>query len=248
MEGFFPQLWDIIVTLVDPRNLTNPDSFKAALNQPGVFWAALVAVNFIVFAETGLLFGFLFPGDSLLVVLGVVARLSGWDVWIFVGTLCASAIIGEMVGYWIGARAGPAIFNRPDGRFFKQRYIHDAHAFFERHGGKTIIIARFMPFVRTFVPVVAGVAKMNYRAFMIYNIVGGILWIASMVLIGYYVLDGVDRAMQELLGKPDFTLARHLDKIVIVIILLSIAPLIWKGFSKWRANRAVNSAAKSVLQ
>ena len=129
MEEFFTQVWTIIVTLVDPRNLSHPELFQKALNQPGVFWAALVAVNIIVFTETGLLIGFLLPGDSLLVVLGIVAQLSGWNLLPFMVTLCASAIVGDTVGYWIGTRAGPAIFSRPSSRFFKQAYLLRAKAF-----------------------------------------------------------------------------------------------------------------------
>ncbi len=237
MEEFFQQVWSILITIIDPRNLTNPDAFKAALNQPNVLWAALVVVCFIVFAETGLLFGFLFPGDSLLVVLGVVIGLCDWNVWLFIGALSIAAIIGEMVGYWIGAKAGPTIFHRPDGRCFRQRHITEAHEYFEKHGGKTLIIARFMPFVRTFVPVVAGAAKMNYRTFMLYNIVGGILWIVSMVLFGYYVLKGADAAVQNLLGKPEFTFAKHLDKLIILIVLVSVYPMLWKAWKSWRAKR-----------
>jgi membrane-associated protein len=236
MDDFFRQLWDIIVTLIDPRNLTNPDAFKAALNQPGVFWAAFVAVNFIVFAETGLLF-FLLPGDSLLVIIGFVAQLSGWNVWLLIGALCLSAIIGEMVGYWIGAKTGPAIFARPDGRFFKQRYLKDAHEFFERHGGKAIIFARFVPFARTAVPVIAGAARMDYKQFLIYNLIGALAWILFFVLLGYYGIAVIDAFLQNALGRPDFTLARHLDKIVIVIVLLSISPMLWRGWKSWRAKR-----------
>ncbi len=237
MEEFFTQVWTIIVTLIDPRNLSNPDAFKAALNQDGVFWAALVAVNIIVFTETGLLIGFLLPGDSLLVVLGIVAQLSGWDLWPFMLTLCASAILGDTVGYWIGTRAGPAIFSRPSSRFFKQEYLLRAKAFYEKHGGKTIILARFVPIVRTFVPVVAGAAKMNYRTFLSYNVVGGISWIFSMLLIGYYLIPVVDPLMQSLLGNPNFTWAKHIDKVVIVVILVSVLPIAWKALRHWLDKR-----------
>lgn len=242
MEEFFAQFWDILLTLIDPRNLTHPEEFKNALNQPGVFWAALAVVNFIVFAETGLLFGFLFPGDSLLVVLGVVANLSGWNIGVFITSLTISAILGEMSGYWIGKKLGPSLFNRPDGRFFKQKYVTEAHEFFERHGGKALIIARFMPFVRTFVPVIAGVVKMSYRHFMLYNVVGGVLWIASMLLFGYYGLDISDGLVRRATGNPDFTFAKHLDKIVFVIVLLSVAPMLLKAWKKWRATRALKSS------
>ena len=211
MEEFFSQVWTIVVTLVDPRNLSNPEAFKAALNQPGVYWAALVAVTLIVFTETGLLIGFLLPGDSLLVVLGIVAQLSGWNLWPFLIGLSVAAIVGDAVGYWIGWKAGPAIFNRPSSRFFKQEYLQRARAFYEKHGGKTIIMARFIPIVRTFVPVVAGAARMEFRTFV------------------FYLIPLLDPPMQSLLGKPDFTWAKHIDKVVIVVVFLSIVPILWKA-------------------
>lgn len=236
MEAFFSKLWDILLTLIDPRNLTDPEKFQKALSEEGVYSVVLTAVCFVVFAETGLLFGFLFPGDSLLVVLGVVIEGAQWNVWEFIVPLILAAIFGEMVGYWIGAKAGPAIFNRPDGRIFKQKYLTDSKAYFEKHGGKTIIIARFMPFVRTFVPVVAGAARMNYRTFMIYNVIGAVLWITSMVLFGYYALKAADTFVQEAIGKPDFTFKKHLDKIVIAVVLVSVAPMMLKAWKKWRSR------------
>ncbi|MGL6096143.1 MAG: DedA family protein [Fimbriiglobus sp.] len=238
MDEFFTQTWAIITTLVDPRNLSNPDAFRAALNQPGVFWAALAAANLIVFAETGLLVGFLLPGDSLLVVLGLVAQLSGWNVPLLIGTLCVSAIVGDTVGYWVGAKAGPAIFRRPDSRFFKREYLLKAKEFYDRHGGKTIVIARFMPIVRTFVPVVAGAAKMEYKTFLFYNVFGGVGWIVSMILFGYFLIPVADPMFQKLLGKPDFTWAKQIDKLVLGVVFVSIAPMLWKGWNEWRASRS----------
>ena len=247
MEEFFTQVWQIIITLADPRNLSNPDAFKAALNQTGVFWAALVAVTLIVFTETGLLIGFLLPGDSLLVVLGIVAQLSGWNLWPFLICLCAAAIIGDTVGYWIGYKAGPAIFKRPDSRFFKQAYLQRAKEFYEKHGGKTIIIARFIPIVRTFVPVVAGAARMEYRTFLFYNVFGGIGWIVSMLLFGYYLIPIADPLMQKLLGNPNFTWAKHIDKVVVVVVFLSILPMIWKGAKHWLAKRKAKDAVVAAV-
>ena len=243
MDDFFTQLWTIFVTLIDPRNLSHPELFQKALNQPGVFWAALAAVNLIVFTETGLLVGFLLPGDSLLVVLGIVAHMSGWSLWPFLASLCVAAVLGDTVGYWIGHKAGPAIFSRPSSRFFKQEYLQRARAFYEKHGGKTIILARFVPIVRTFVPVVAGAARMNYRTFLSYNIIGGIGWITSMLLFGYYLIPIANPPMQKLLGNPTFTWAKHIDKVVIVVVFLSIVPILWKGGKHWLAGRKAKSAA-----
>jgi membrane-associated protein len=251
MDDFFSQVWTIFVTLIDPRNLSHPELFQAALNQPGVYWAALVAVTLIVFTETGLLVGFLLPGDSLLVVLGVVAQISGWDLLPFVGCLCAAAIVGDTVGYGIGNRAGPAIFSRPSSRFFKQEYLLRARAFYERHGGKTIVVARFMPIVRTFVPVVAGAAKMEYRTFLFYNVLGGIGWIVGMLLFGYYLIPLTDPPMQRLLGKPTFTWARNIDYLVIAVVVLSVLPLAWKGGKHWldgRRAKAAGSASSAAVE
>jgi membrane-associated protein len=249
MEEFFSQVWHIIATLVDPRNLSHPDAFKAALNQPGVFWAALVAVSAVVFTETGLLVGFLLPGDSLLVVLGIVAHMSGWNLWPFLLCLCAAAVVGDTVGYWIGHKAGPAIFNRPSSRLFKQEYLQRARAFYEKHGGKTIIIARFVPIVRTFVPVVAGAAKMEYRTFLAYNVFGGVGWIVSMTLFGYYLIPVADPPVQALLGKPDFTWAKHIDKVVAVVVVLSVLPMVWKAYKHWRhGERPADAIVESVTR
>jgi membrane-associated protein len=246
-ENFFTQVWTIIVTLIDPRNLSHPELFQKALNQPGVYWAALVAVTTIVFTETGLLVGFLLPGDSLLVVLGIVAQLSGWNLWPFLICLCAAAVIGDTVGYWIGYKAGPAIFNRPSSRFFKQEYLQRARAFYEKHGGKTIIIARFIPIVRTFVPVVAGAAKMEYRTFLFYNVFGGIGWIVSMVLFGYYLIPIANPPMQSLLGDPNFTWAKHIDKVVVVVVFLSVLPIVWKAGKHWLEGRKAKTAVVSAV-
>jgi len=237
MEEFLSQVWTIIVTLIDPRNLSHPDMFQQALNQKGVFWAALVAVTLIVFTETGLLVGFLLPGDSLLVVLGIVAQMSGWELWPFIVCLCAAAVLGDTVGYWIGYKAGPAIFSRPSSRFFKQEYLLRAKAFYEKHGGKTIILARFVPIIRTFVPVVAGAARMEYRTFLFYNVFGGIAWIISMLLFGYYLIPIANPPMQKLLGDPTFTWAKHIDKVVVVVVFLSIVPILWKAGKHWLEKR-----------
>lgn len=247
MEEFFTQVWTIVVTLIDPRNLSHPELFQEALKPDGVYWAALAAVSLIVFTETGLLVGFLLPGDSLLVVLGIVAQLGGWNLWPFLACLCAAAVVGDTVGYWIGYKAGPAIFNRPSSRFFKQEYLQRAKAFYEKHGGKTIILARFVPIVRTFVPVVAGAAKMEYRTFLFYNVFGGIGWIVSMILFGYYLIPIANPPMQALLKDPTFTWAKHIDKVAAVVILVSIAPIMWKAGKHWLEGRKTKSVVVSAV-
>src|SRR5262245_44439889 len=166
MEEFFAQFWHLIITFINPMNLVHPEKYTEALRTAGALWPSLIAVNFIVFAETGLLIGCFLPGDSMLVVVGIFIRAAEWPLALFMVTLCVAAIVGDSFGYWIGAKAGPAIFKRPDGRIFRQEHLQRARAFYEKHGGKTIIIARFIPIIRTFAPVVAGAAKMRYRTFL----------------------------------------------------------------------------------
>ena len=232
MEEFFNQIWHLIVTFVNPFNLRHPEVYKAALEPPEVMWAGIVAVNLIVFTETGLLIGFLLPGDSLLVVTGMVARLAEWPMLPLLISLCVAAIVGDSVGYWIGSKSGPSIFNRPSSRFFKREHLLAAKAYYERHGGKTIIIARFIPIIRTFVPVVAGAAKMEYRTFLSFNVIGGIGWITSMLMLGYLL----DPLLKQLIG-PEFEIAKHIDKVIIVVVGLSVVPLIYKGYRQWQSRR-----------
>lgn len=234
MEELFAQVWQILVQVV--THLTNPDAWKEALGNPAMQAAAFVVLNLIVFTETGLLFGFFLPGDSLLVTAGIVAHTVGWPVVPLVLTLCVAAVVGDSVGYWIGYKAGPAIFNRPSSRFFKQKHLQAARDFYERHGGKTIIIARFMPFIRTFAPVVAGAARMDYKRFFMFNVVGGVSWICSMLLFGYTLHYWADPVLRPIFG-PNFRIEKNIDILAIIIIFLSVAPLMWKGAKHWLENR-----------
>lgn len=194
-----------------------------------VQWAGYVGLTIIIFAETGLLVGFFLPGDSLLVTAGLLCTQAGFDlnVWLLGGILTVAAIVGDTVGYHIGKATGPRIFTREDSLFFNRKHLIRAHEFYEKHGGKTIILARFMPIVRTFAPVVAGVAEMPYRTFLLYNVVGGVAWIWSMLMIGY------------VLGRTVPAVAEHIEKVIIVVIFLSILPAI---ISWWR-ERARSRAA-----
>jgi membrane-associated protein len=241
MEEFFNQIWHLIVTFANPFNLRHPELYKAALEPPEVMWAGIATVNLIVFTETGLLIGFLLPGDSLLVVTGIVARLADWPVLPLLISLCVAAIVGDTVGYWLGAKSGPAIFNRPSSRFFKQKHLLAAKAYYERHGGKTIILARFIPIIRTFVPVVAGASKMEYRTFLFYNVIGGIGWITSMLMIGY----GLDPFFRWLFG-PEFEIAKHIDKVIILVVIASVMPLIYKGYRQWRNGRKLTQGGPAT--
>jgi len=175
-------------------------------------WGGLLMLVVIVFAETGLMIGFFLPGDSLLVTAGVFCAAGHLQLWTLLTAVTAAAIVGDQVGYWIGYRAGPLLFRREDSLFFKRRHLLRTHAFYERHGGKTIILARFMPIVRTFAPVVAGVGEMQYRRFVSFNVVGGFLWVWSMALLGFSLGHAV----------PDID--RHIHLVILVVVFLSILP------------------------
>ena len=171
----------------------------------------------VVFAESGLLVGFFLPGDSLLFTAGLLSAAGAagpFDVplWLLLLTVPLAAIVGDQVGYLIGRKAGPAVFNRPDSRFFQQEYVDKAYAYFERYGGRTIVIARFVPIVRTFTPVVAGVGRMDYRTFVFYNVFGGIL-----------VGPGVTPA-GDFLAQVSF-IAEHVEAVILGILALSFVPI-----------------------
>lgn len=200
---------------------------------------AYVGLFLIVFAETGLAFGFFLPGDSLLVVAGLFAAAGKLDLWVMMVTLFIAAVIGDAVGYYSGKKVGPAIFSRPKSRFFNPKHLQRAHEFYERHGGKTIILARFVPIVRTFAPIVAGAANMRYRDFFIYNVVGGFVWVVSMLLTGYYLGEAVERVF-------GIKLEDHIEKLVAVVVLLSLMPLFYEYLKeKYLRKRKVASAEVS---
>ena len=189
-----------------------------------VQWAGYFGLTIIIFVETGLLVGFFLPGDSLLVTAGLLASQPdfGLNVYLLGVLLSIAGIVGDSVGYAIGRMTGPRIFNRPDSLFFNRKHLERAHAFYEKHGGKTIVLARFMPIVRTFAPVVAGVAEMRYPAFVAYNVFGGLLWVWSMLFTGYF------------LGRYVPGIDRHIEKVIIVVVFLSILPGI---IGWWRERR-----------
>ncbi|MBI4508563.1 MAG: VTT domain-containing protein [Deltaproteobacteria bacterium] len=181
----------------------------------------------IIFLETGAMVFFL-PGDSLLFVAGMYAAKGDLNIALLNLLLIPMAILGDATSYTIGAKTGPRIFNRPRSRFFRPEHVKAAQDFYEKHGGKAIVLARFMPLVRTFVPVVAGVAKMPYRRFALFNITGGASWILSLTLLGY------------ILGARFPVLGKHIEKVIIVIVFLSILPGIiefWKAKRRARAEK-----------
>ncbi|HYJ85140.1 MAG TPA: VTT domain-containing protein [Pyrinomonadaceae bacterium] len=185
---------------------------------------------FIVFAETGLAVGFFLPGDSLLVVAGLFAATGKLNLAILLSTLFIAAVVGDAVGYYTGLRLGPRLFKRQKSLLFRPSHLQKAHAFYEKYGGKTIIIARFVPIVRTFAPIVAGAAKMPYRRFVVFNIVGGFLWVFSMILSGYFL-------GSLLKSKFGIDLDEHIEWVVIIVVALSLMPAVIE-FLKSRREKA----------
>ncbi len=189
----------------------------------------LTAMTAVIFAETGLMIGFFLPGDSLLVTAGVFAAAGQLDIWTLNVVLVIAAIVGDTVGYWIGRRAGPALFRRPKSLLFNPEHLRRAHEFYEKHGGKTIILARFMPIVRTFAPVVAGMGRMDYRRFVSFNVFGGLLWVVSMTLTGYFL--GQIPGVRE-----------HIEIVIVIVIFLSILPGIIAFARAWMWRRRASGA------
>ena len=209
----------------------------------GGLWLLL----FVVFAETGLFVGFFLPGDSLLFVAGIFAhkmengepglahqflKLIGMgnvqnefvDLFVLVGLISIVGIVGNAVGYWTGRKVGPAMYNWKDRFLFKKKYLHQAHEFYEKHGGLAIIGARFLPFIRTFAPIVAGIVKMDRKKFHFFNVVGCVAWVFTMIFAGYFL-------QKWILTQFGFDLKDHLEFIVLGIVLITTAPVIIKMFS-----------------
>jgi membrane-associated protein len=201
---------------LDPRHLIETLSVFGP-----VIYVALFA---IVFAESGLFFGFFLPGDSLLLTAGLFAYKEVLNLWVLLPLLFVAAVIGDNVGYWFGRKTGPPLFKREESLFFRPKNLLAAKAFYDKHGGKTIVLARFMPFIRTFAPIVAGAVEMEYRRFMFFNLLGGLLWAVGVTLAGYF------------LGSlfPPEVLDRYFLIIVAVVIILSVLPT---ALHIWQDNR-----------
>ncbi len=195
------------------RTLTTPERLIQLLSTVLSGWLGYAALAAILFTETGLLVGFVLPGDSLLFTIGVVAGAGELNLAVIITLLICASMLGDWCGYLLGRRAGRAVFNRPDSRFFKQEHLRRTEAFYEKHGGKTIIYAKFVPIIRTFAPFVAGVGKMRYVRFLSFDIFGGIGWVCSMTILGYF------------LGEVDLV-RRNFEKFVLLVIFLSLLPII----------------------
>jgi membrane-associated protein len=185
-------------------------------------WGGTAMVCLIVFVETGMFVGFFLPGDSLLVTAGVFASAGHIRLGWLLGLVTLCAISGDQMGYWIGWKAGSSLFDRPDSRFFKKKYLERAHAFYEKNGGKTIVMARFVPIIRTFCPPVAGAAKMNYRHYLLYDIFGGFLWVWGMVLLGY------------VLGRNIPNIDSRIHLVILGVIAVSLIPA---AYHAWKVRR-----------
>jgi len=198
------------------RDLLNP---KFLIDWMLAFLGGYVYLGlwFVIFAETGLAVGFFLPGDSLLVVSGLFAAAEKLNVWLVMIAFFLGSVIGDNTGYWTGRFMGKTLFNRESSRIFKPSRVQKAHAFFEKYGVKTVVLARFVPIVRTFAPMVVGAAEMPYSRYLPFSILGGLLWISSMVLAGYFLGGVIERAL-------NVKLEDHIEKVVIAVVILSLMP------------------------
>lgn len=197
----------------------------------------LIGLLLVVFAESGLLVGFFLPGDSLLFTAGLLVAADAdapvrlnHPLWLVLVTVPIAAIVGDQVGYIIGRKAGPSVFNKPESRFFRQSNVDRASEFFDKYGGRAVVLARFVPIVRTFTPVIAGVSRMDYRTFVTYNVIGGILWGAGVTALGYW------------LGQIDFV-AENIEFILILIVLISVLPIVVEVLRARSKNRKQAAAS-----
>jgi membrane-associated protein len=209
------------------KDLLNPEFY---INNGGL-WVLL----FIVFAETGLMVGFFLPGDSLLFVAGIYNQklvdklIPGGtgsdlaDLFILLVLISICGILGNIVGYWFGKKSGPFLFHRKDTFFFKKKHLYDAKAFYDKHGGQAIVFARFLPIIRTFAPIIAGIVDMDRKKFMYYNIIGCVSWVFTMLAAGHYLY-------KFFLNRFNFDLKQHLEIIVIAIVLITTLPVLYKLF------------------
>ena len=184
-------------------------------------WGGTLLICAIVFAETGLFVGFFLPGDSLLVTAGIFAASGHLNLLLLLSVVSLCAVAGDQVGYFIGRSAGDALYRKEDSFFFRKKHLVRAHDFYEKYGGKTIVLARFVPIIRTFAPAVAGAARMNYRRFVFFNVFGGVLWVWSMVLIGYF------------LGSKIPGISQHIEAVIVIVVAVSILP----GIIEWLRHR-----------
>lgn len=215
------------------KDLLNPEFY---INNGGL-WVLL----FIVFAETGLMVGFFLPGDSLLFVAGIYSQsliskiIPGGtssdiaDLLILLILISTCGVLGNFAGYWFGKKSGPFLFQRKDNLLFKKRYLYDARAFYDKHGGQAIVFARFLPIIRTFAPIIAGIVAMDKKKFLVYNLIGCVAWVFTMLMGGHYL-------NKFFINKFGFDMQKHLEVIVIGIVLITTLPVLYKLFFGKRAG------------
>ena len=216
-----------MMTLALGPSWLDPDHL---LNTFGI-WGLLL----IVFAESGLLIGFFLPGDSLLFTCGLLITAGTLDfpLWGAIALICVAAILGDQAGYIFGKKVGPSLFKRPDSKLFKQENVQKAHEFFEKHGPKSLVLARFVPIVRTFTPIIAGVSGMRYRSFITFNVIGGVLWGAGVTLLGSW------------LGNIEFV-HKNIEAILILIVLVSVVPIAIEFLRAKRSAKREQGAAQDA--
>ncbi len=203
------------------RSLTDPDKLIYLLSTVITGWYGYLALFLIVFSESGLLVGFFLPGDSLLFTVGVVAGAGKLNVLLMIVLLSAASILGDGSGFYLGSTLGYKLFSNPKSRIFRREYLERTHAFYERHGGKTILYAKFVPIIRTFAAFIAGVGKMSYPRFLAFNVFGAIGWVTSMIMLGY-LLGGIP-------------IIRHnFEKVVLLIIAISLLPAVLQVINERR--------------
>ncbi|MEX0679407.1 MAG: VTT domain-containing protein [Pirellulales bacterium] len=213
--------------------LAQPENLRTLVNLAGPWWVSYLILFAIIFSETGLLVGFFLPGDSLLFAAGLLASQEVFDAGLLIVLLSIAAIAGDAVNYYLGLQMGQRVFERGHLKLVKHSHLMAAKEFYERHGGKAVILARFVPLVRTFTPFVAGVARMGYARFVIYNIVGGIGWVTSMTLCGYF------------LGQVAW-IRDHFELVVVIIVFISLLPVMAATLRHWRARRRAAVASTKV--
>lgn len=206
------------------RKLTDPDELSILIDTVFSGWWIYGVMVAIIYAENAILLGFILPGDSLLFTLGVVSGTGKVNVWLLMGVLVVAAIAGDSTGYLLGKKTGPAIFSRPDSRLFKQEYVRRTQSFFERYGGKTILMARFVPVIRSFAPFMAGVGQMPYRTFVFYNVIGSFIWVVVLTMLGYW------------LGNVPW-IRENFEKAILIVVFLSFIPAIIEYIRHRRAHR-----------
>jgi membrane-associated protein len=208
------------------------DAFHLLTDIKGLIqWGGTFLVCVIVFVETGLFVGFFLPGDSLLVTAGIFAAAGHLDLGMLLSLVFLCAVGGDQLGYWIGRHAGQALYKREDSFLFKKHHLERAHEFYERYGGKTVVLARFVPIIRTFASPVAGAARMKYRRFLSYDVLGGFLWVWGMVLLGYF------------LGAVIPEVDRHIHIIVAIVVVVSLLPAIIETIRQHRRKAGENESA-----